>query len=290
MSFLDGLSSCTLQQLTDIIGGGILSTISVINTKYSNGNEEFSGTGLIVSDRSKKYIFTANHVIDPSKRIPPRSENVEKTFHSIGLKKDKQSKLYPLCQSYFCSETQDLAIGESLTSERLDIDSKVDYYPIENVLNPIPFNISNEDFFVLCGFPAQKKTQIHVTRETNHEMLNHFFQGHHGRQDPDSSTRFRIKYDGDKVHPGGLSGSPVWIIRNANNSDNPLTINQLKQLSGEKAAFIVHVIGIVVEYFAETSEISAVKSDVCAEFVRQARERLPNLRSQTEDEWINMRH
>lgn len=289
MSFLDELSSRTLQQLTEIVGGGILSTLSIINTKYSSGEEGFSGTGLMVADGTKKYIFTANHVIDPSRRIPPRSEKVERTFHTIGLHKDKQSTLYPLRRNYFKSEDHDLAIGESVISERLDIDPKDDYYPIDNLINPIPFDISEEDFFVICGFPAQKRIRISVVREIKHQMLSHFFQGHHARQDQDFITRFRIKYDGEKVRPEGLSGSPVWILRNADDSDIPLTVDRLKGLSEMNSHFTAHVIGIVVEYFKEESEISAVKLDICANFVKQAKEMLPGLRSQDEDEWIRQK-
>jgi hypothetical protein len=89
------------------------------------------------------------------------------------------------------------------------------------------------------------------------------------------------------VSPAGISGSPVWLIRNKDDINSPLTIDHLLRLSGKGCEFVAQVIGVVVEHFPESGEISAVKSDVCAEFVKQAQAVLPSLRSPQEDEWID---
>jgi hypothetical protein len=118
-------------------------------------------------------------------------------------------------------------------------------------------------------------------------MLVHYFAGHHGREDPAVKTRFRIKFDGKKVSPAGISGSPVWLIRNKDEINSPLTIEHLSRLSEKGYQFVAQVIGVVVEYFEKSGEISAVKSDVCAQFVKQAQTALPALRNPKEDEWID---
>lgn len=291
MSLVERLDPTTLEKLTDIVGGGILSTISILNTKYVGGVEEFSGTGLLVSDGAKKYVFTANHVLDPSKRVPPRSGEVELNYHSFGLQKGgSPNRPYALRRKYWCSEKQDLALIESAVSERLDIDPKTDYYPIDTLTKPVTFDPYLEDLFVVCGFPAQKRLRIPVVAEIKHGMLVHYFAGHHGREDPAVNTRFRIKFDGRNVSPTGISGSPVWLIRNMDEINSPLTIEHLSRLSGKGCQFVAQVIGVVVEYFEESGEISAVKSDVCAEFVKQAQQAqtvIPTLRNPNEDEWID---
>jgi len=287
MSFIERLDPTTLENLTNIVGGGMLSTLSIVSTKYVGGDEEFSGTGLLVSDGPKKYIFTANHVLNPSNRVPSRSGEVELSYHSFDLHKDgSPNRPYALRRKYWCSETHDLALIESSISERLDIDPRTDYYPIDKLTQPLNFDPYLEDLFVVCGFPAQKRLRIPVVAEIKHGMLVHYFAGFHGREDPAVNTRFRIKFDGKEVSPAGISGSPVWLIRNEDDINSPLTIDHLLRLSGKRCQLVAQVIGVVVEHFAESGEVSAVKSAVCAEFVRQAQTALPRLRSPEEDAWI----
>lgn len=289
MSFLDELDQTTVDGLTEIIGNGILPTVSVINTKYVDKDDEFSGTGLLISDGAKKYVFTACHVLDPSQRIPETSGEVELNYHSFHLEKGgAPNKLYALRRKYFRSCNHDLAIVESAISELLDVDPKIDYYPIDKLTQPLTFDPYLDDLFVVCGFPDVKRFPIPVVAEVKHEMLVHYFSGRHGRQDPDVSTRFRIKFNSGQVSPAGISGSPVWLIRNRANINAPLSIDRSLRLSGKEFQLDARVVGIVIKYFEESQEISVVKSEVCAEFVKQAQAILPSLRSPEEDEWIEL--
>lgn len=286
MSFIERLDRTTRDTLTKLVAGRVLTTLSVLNTKYVGGGEEFSGTGLLVSDGAKKYVFTANHVLDPSKRSTPRSDEAELNYHSFDLQIGAPpNRPYALRRKYWRSQKHDLALIESSISERLDIDPRTDYYPINALIKPLAFDPYLEDLFIVCGFPSQKR--LPVIGETKHGMLVHYFTGHHGREDPDVNTRFRIKFDGKEASPTGMSGSPVWLIRDAKYLNSPLTIDHLLGLSGKKFKLVAKVIGVVVKYFPESGEISAVKSDVCAEFVKQAQAVLPSLRDPKEDEWID---
>ena len=287
MVFLDSLEPDMLEHLSDVIGKAILSTISTVGTKYVGGNEDFSGTGLLVSDGAKKYVFTANHVLDPSIRIPPRSGEVEISYHSLGLQKNgSPAQSYALRRKYWRSEIQDLALIESAISERLNIDRRTDYYPVDKLITPINFDPYLKDLFVVCGFPAEKRLHIPAVRETKHAMLIHYFSGQHGRDDPKCRTRFRLKFNGKSVSPSGMSRAPVWLIRNSENIGAPLDIEHIRSLFGRKYELVAQFMGIVVEYFKDANEIAAVKSDICAEFVKKALRELPGLRSADEDEWI----
>ena len=289
MSLIKQLLPETLENFTDHVGNALLATLTTIRTIYADDKEEHSGTGLIVSDGMLKYVLTANHVLSPSRRVPPRQILVKRHYHTFNLRKGSEpSKPFALRDKFYRSESLDLAIIESILSDRSELDDRKDYYSIRKFENLDEFDAFNDDIFVVCGFPEAQMTEIPAAREVNHRMLIHYFSGTDGSNDPHEKDRYRFKYDGALVHPpSGLSGSPVWLLRDRNNPNKALSADYLNKKSGKELSIITIFCGIVTNYFDESKEISAVRRELCCEFVKQAMEILPTLRVKEEDEWID---
>ena len=287
MSLVMHLVPETLERFSNLVGESILATLTTIRTTYVDDREEYSGTGLLISDGSSKYVLTADHVLSPHRRTPPRKTLTKRHYHALNLRRNSQpSKAYALRNKFYRSESLDLALAESTLSQRPDFDSRLDYFPIEHLKTIIDFDAWNEDLFVVCGFPQAKITAIPVVNEVDHGMLIHYFSGADGGNDPEEKHRYRFKYDGQLVRPSGLSGSPVWLLRDRNNPHNALSPEYLNEKSGKELSIAAIFCGIVCEYFPEAREISAARREVCSAFVMEAIGILPTLRSKEEEEWI----
>lgn len=109
------------RHLAQVLAPGILSTITSVRTRFVDQKDSHSGTGLLLSDeQGNTFCFTANHVVTPKSRMPPRTESaVQHSGKSV-----RRGNLGPvgtgqlmspirLRNNFLKSERRDLAMLES---------------------------------------------------------------------------------------------------------------------------------------------------------------------------------
>jgi hypothetical protein len=64
MALIEQLLQEDFHEFHELVGNAILSILTTISTLYIDNNNEFSGTGLLISDGSLKYVLTADHVLN----------------------------------------------------------------------------------------------------------------------------------------------------------------------------------------------------------------------------------
>ncbi len=240
---------------------------------------------MLVSQADATYVLTAHHVIAPEFRIPPGLTPVQRHYHGYDLKGNVPSKLFALRSRYFKSKSLDLAIVESSLSGYRGADSRDDYFAYADLTRAGNREMFLNDIFVTCDFPAQKLTELPAANEVLHQMLLFFFFGSEGANDAQSKSRYQFTFRPQGIRPDGMSGSPVWLLRERERVDEPITIERLRQ-RGSALVLQAFFAGIVVEYFKDFQKIAVVRPEACADFASKALPILPSLRLPEEDDWI----
>lgn len=290
--------------LTERAGPGILGLITSIRTSYIGQTfEDHSGTGLLLTnEQGQTFCLTANHVVTPSSRVPPDSREVVQHLYvenlgrvdSIGrIFLDDDSAIPPpirLRRKYFKSEDCDLAMLGSCFNGH-DVPPgirRTNYYPYNFLAGANLNQVLNEDIFAVCGFPGALMTSFPESRLINYSPLMHLFTGLQGASHSSDSKRYTIEYADANPSPHGLSGAPVWLLRETISPTTPLDTNRIRDCCkrGDPVNITSWFAGIVASYDQSAGRIQVIRPEVCAEFATKAERSQLDLTDEDEDKMI----
>jgi hypothetical protein len=289
--------------LAERAGPGLLALVTAIRTRYvEKPFEEHSGTGLLLTNQQgNTFCLTANHVVTPSSRVPTDSREVIQHFYMENIgRADKDGRIFlddtsplpppfRLRRKYFKSERYDLAMLSScLNGYELPGIRRFNYCPYSNVAGANLQQIFNEDVFAVCGFPSVLETSLPDIRLTNYVPLLHLFNGSHGENHPSDSACYSIKYSATNPSPNGLSGAPVWLLRERDFPSTPLDVNRVRACytRGDPNFFRSWFAGIVTRYDKSAGLIDVTRPEICAEFSMVAEQAQPDLIDEPDDNII----
>lgn len=289
--------------LAERAGPAILAYVTTILTRYVDQKfEDHSGTGLLLTNQHQQtFCLTANHVVTPSSRVPTDSREVvqHSYYENLGrvddagrIFQDDQSPIqsaFRLRRKYFKSEDCDLAmLGSCLNGYNLPGIRRTDYYPYRYLVGANFQEIFNEDVFAICGFPGALTTSFPESRLINYGPLMHLFTGSQGSNHSSDNKRYTIKYADANPSPHGLSGAPVWLIRETNSPLTQLDNNRVRDCCkrGNPVSFTSWFAGIVASYDQTAGRIQVIRPEVCAEFATKAEQALHDLTDKADDKII----
>ncbi len=274
--------------LLDSIGDDLVTTITAIRTEFESGSKRFSGTGLLLLDSGGRvYCLTADHVVSPKRRSTPiRSSGVVRHYHSQFLEEGGRYESFALRSKYYKSESVDLAMLESCLSETemaREYEDRV--MTLDALLAAGSETVFANDILVMAGLPAEKLSEIPITRESNHGVLFNFFYADQGRLCESAGYCYEIPFSGE-ISPEGMSGSPVWVVRVTSNAHEPLDHAYVTSTPINEQRLSAAFLGLATHYQEHTGKVVAVRPAACAAFVKKARSVMPTIRLPEEDEWI----
>lgn len=221
----------------------------------------------------------------PPKAIAVKSSYVEDIAH---IEFRTPMPPFKLRSKFYKNEEVDIAMLESSINGIKGADFfRQSYFPLSNLLDcRNGFNSMLEDVFVICGFPTAKITMI-AENKTEHSLLVHFVTGEEGDKHS-LSTRYTLHYSSKHPEPAGLSGSPVWLLRDSNNLGAPLDLGKNCQLIERDDPIMINMTfaGMVVSHVPDEEVVQVVRPEVCALFAAKGYETLPTLRDPREDAQI----
>lgn len=289
--------------LAERAGPAMLALVTSIRTRYIDQiDDEHSGTGLLLTNQHREtYCLTANHVVTPSSRVPLDSRRViqHSYVENLGRADDSgriflgdDSPIPPpfrLRRRYFKSAACDLAILRScLNGYELPGIRRTTYYPYSYLENARFHEVFDEDVFAVCGFPTALTTSLPASRQTIHPPLLHLFTGSQGANHSYDEKRYTIEYADTNPLPHGLSGAPVWLVRESVSPSTRLDTSRLRACfkRGEPVKLNSSFAGILVSYDRSAGRIQAIRPEVCAEFVTKAEQSKADLKDEVDDKSI----
>lgn len=274
--------------IVDAVGDIILSTLTVVQTLYKDQQTKYSGTGMLLSyGKDSTYCLTANHVVNPSSRSHPNRTPVICHYYAESLQMDGDSQLFMLRRKYYKNDNLDLAMLEScLSGSKVAAPFRQEYFNYAYLMAAGGFDFYLDDIFVICGLPGKLLTEISVTKEFKHRVLLHFFAGAEGCHEQKSAHRYAVPYSSN-ISPHGLSGSPVWVIRERDHPKRALNIDYVRSHNSNELRLQASFAGIVVEHIETSRKLVIVKPRICALFAGEAEQRMPELRTPDEDTRID---
>ena len=289
--------------LAELAGPAMLSYVTSIRTRYIDQiDDEHSGTGLLLTNQQgETYCLTANHVVTPSSRIPLDSRKVIQHNYVENLgRADDSGRIFlgddapipppfRLRRRYLQSAACDLAIlGSCLNGYELPGISRKNYYPYSYLANARFHEIFDGDVFAVCGFPTVLATNLPAIRQTNYLPLLHLFTGSQGANCSYDEKRYTIEYSDTNTLPHGLSGAPVWLMRESLSPSARLDTNRLRACykRGEPVKLTSWFAGILVSYDRSAGRIQAIRPEVCADFSTKAEQSKKDLKDKADDEII----
>jgi hypothetical protein len=284
-------------------GPAMLALITNIRTSYKGqAFDEHSGTGLLVTNQfGQTFCLTANHVVTPSSRTSPDNREVVQHTYCENLGRadefgriflEDNSPIPPpfrLRRKYFKSESCDLAIpGSCLNGFVLPGIRRKNYYPYDYLANANFHEIFNEDVFAVCGFPEKLTTTILASREVIHSPLLHLFTGSQCANHSLDFKRYILEYANANPSPHGMSGAPVWLLRESTSPAAPLDFHQVRNCyeRGDPIHITSWFAGVVVSHEPTEGRIQVIRPEVCAEFATKAEQDQLALMDPDEDKII----
>ncbi len=283
----DKISRKVQTTLAKAIYGGLFLTLTAIRTRYEDDGYEYSGVGLLMSyGDDRVYCLTANHVLNPQTRRPPRHTPVIAHYHSVRLQEGVDTNSILLRRKSYNGKQLDLAIAEScLSGSPVGTRYQEKLYEFDSLDAAGEFIPEYDDVLAIAGLPTQQLMEIPALRISNHTPLFHFFRGSDVQEGDQRRHLYNVPYQFD-VSPSGMSGSPVWVIRQQGVAA-PLDLDYVLKEEASTMQLAVNFAGIVVDYYPDPdSMLGVVKPEACARFVANAEPRLLELRDAKEDERI----
>ena len=289
--------------LGELAGSAMLAYVTPIRTSYVGQDfDKHSGTGMLLTNQHRQtFCLTANHVVTPSSRSDRDSRIVvQHTYCENMGRADDAGRiflgddspippLFRLKRKYFKSESCDLAmLGSCLNGYDLPGIGRTNYYPYSYVANAKFQEVFNEDVFAVCGFPDALTTPIPASKEVIHSPLLHLFTGSQGASHSSDIKRYTLDYANANPSPHGLSGAPVWLLRETISPTTPLDTNRIRDCykRGDPLNLTWWFAGIVVSHDQAAGRIQAIRPEVCAEFATKAEQSYQDLADPDEDKII----
>lgn len=275
-------------ELFQSIAERLAGQLTVIRTLFESGKKEHSGSALMINGGDDLlYCLTAEHVLTPSKRVPPSTVKVQHNYHveHMSIGGPSGQKLVPLRRKYFQIVGCDVVLAESAFSGTALVLNSGLAAPVSTFEHtPSIQSLQQDDLLLIAGFPSVQVTELPFVKEAKYNLHGYFFKAKCITSNDPDEHHFRITGNPIGFEPHGLSGSAVWLIRKLGDSEQAGCV--FDPLMGDKSEFRLIFIGVVVRYLPKQESFVAVCGGTCAQFVKKGLELMPNIRDGDEHQRI----
>jgi len=220
------------------------------------------------ADENRIYCLTADHVLSPENRSTPIRVKIKHHSHVVGLRVGSKSNEYPLRRKFYNNEEVDIALAESALSGT-DLVDRLDArcVPIDKILYAADITVHPDDLFFVVGFPTSRVTELRATRNASYQAHTVFFYGKQIVSESIDGLYYEFLALRQKTSPKGVSGAPIWMIRDTEAPNAPLLVDSLDSARIQEANFTLRFSGIAVRFDSASDKFEAIKSEACRQFI-----------------------